>query len=68
MSKKIVGVTVGTTLSPSAIERKLKPVKTVNGVAPDENGNVKIEYTKEDKAEMVNDVLAALPKWEGGMY
>ena len=37
---KIIGVTVGTPLSPSKIEDKLKPIKTVNGVDPDENGNV----------------------------
>ena len=43
MSKKIIGVTVGTPLSPSKIEEKLKPVKTVNGVTPDENGNVNVE-------------------------
>lgn len=40
MSRKIIGVTVGTSLSPSKIDEKLKPVKTVNGVAPDETGNV----------------------------
>ncbi len=43
MSKKIYGVTVGTPMSPATIEEKLKPVKTVNGVAPDENGNVNVE-------------------------
>ena len=40
MSKKIIGATVGTTISTSAINRKLSPVKFVNGVAPDVNGNV----------------------------
>ena len=40
---KIVGVTVGTTISPAAIEKKVKPVKMVNGISPDESGNVKIE-------------------------
>lgn len=25
-------------------------------------------YTEDDKTEMVNDVLAALPTWEGGSY
>lgn len=39
---KIIGVTVGTPISPRKIEEKLKPVKTVNGVAPDENGNVAV--------------------------
>ena len=43
MSRRIIGVTVGTPISPKAIERKLKPVKTVNGVEPDENGNVAVE-------------------------
>lgn len=42
MSKKIIGVTVGTTISPKKIEKELKPVKTVNGQAPDENGNVAV--------------------------
>lgn len=42
MNKKIMGVTVGTSLSPSKIEEEIKPVKTVNGRAPDENGNVEV--------------------------
>lgn len=46
MSKKIIGVTVGTTLSPAKIQDKLKPIKTVNGVAPDENGDVKVSSSK----------------------
>lgn len=40
---KIIGVTVGTPISPATIERKLKPVKTVNGIGADEDGNVNIE-------------------------
>ena len=48
---KIIGVTVGTPTSPSKMEQELKPVKTVNGVAPDANGNVEtgntIYYSKE---------------------
>lgn len=43
MSKKIIGVTVGTPISPKKIEDKINPVKTVNGKAPDENGNVEVE-------------------------
>ena len=35
-------VTVGTPISPSKIEEKLNPVKTINGVKPDENGNVQL--------------------------
>ena len=37
---KIIGVTVGTPTSPLKINDELKPVKTVNGSAPDDNGNV----------------------------
>ena len=43
MSKKIIGATVGTTISPKTIRDKLKPVQTVNGVEPDKNGNVNVE-------------------------
>ena len=46
MSKKIVGVTVGTTISPKLLDKKLKPVKTVNGVEPDENGNATLTAEK----------------------
>ena len=40
MSKGIIGVTVGTSISPISMEDRIKPVKSVNGVVPDENGNV----------------------------
>ena len=40
MTEKIIGITVGTPTSPSKIEEEIKPVKTVNGVEPDDNGNV----------------------------
>lgn len=40
---KIYGVTVGTPINPAHIEDQIKPVKTVNGKAPDENGNVEVE-------------------------
>lgn len=43
MSRKIIGVTVGTPISPAVIEEELRPVKTVNGVAPDESGNVEVD-------------------------
>lgn len=43
MRKKVIGVTVGTPLKPSKIEEEIKPIKTVNNVAPDENGNVEIK-------------------------
>ena len=39
---KIIGATVGTTISPKRIEDKIKPVKTVNNQEPDENGNVEV--------------------------
>jgi hypothetical protein len=40
MKRKIIGITVGTPTSPSRMERELKPVKSVNGVTPDSDGNV----------------------------
>lgn len=40
---KIIGVTVGTPISPQTIKDKLKPVLSVNGTKPDENGNVEVE-------------------------
>lgn len=43
MSKKIMGVTVGTPTSPKKIEKEIKPIKTVNGIEPDANGNVNID-------------------------
>lgn len=43
MSRKIIGITVGTPISPASLERKLNPVKSINGVGADENGNVEID-------------------------
>ena len=43
MKRKIVGVTVGTTMNPYRIREKIKPVTSVNGNEPDENGNVTID-------------------------
>ena len=40
---KIIGVTVGTPMSPQSIREKLKPVTSVNGVGADANGNVNVE-------------------------
>lgn len=48
MSRKIIGVTVGTPLSPAKIEEKIKPVKTVNGVSPDASGNVEVKVGVSD--------------------
>lgn len=42
MSIKIMGATVGTPTSPTKIKDEIKPVQTVNGQAPDKNGNVNI--------------------------
>lgn len=58
--RKIIGVTVGTPTSPSKIGEELKPVKTVNGVKPDKNGNVQVSTPtvdlsgKADKPLVVN--------------
>ena len=43
MSTKIIGATVGTPIKPSRIGKELKPVKTVNGVFPDKNGDVAVQ-------------------------
>jgi len=43
MKRKIIGVTVGTPISPTAIEGEIKPIKTVNGQKPDANGNVEVD-------------------------
>lgn len=43
MRKKILGATLSTPLSPEKIEKEINPVKTVNGKAPDENGNVEVD-------------------------
>lgn len=63
---KIIGVTVGTPTSPQKMEQEINPVKSVNGVLPDENGNVEVKgdpytLTAEDKASIVADVLSAMP-------
>lgn len=42
---KIVGVTVGTNISPQALKEKLKPVLSVNDVKPDADGNVTLAIT-----------------------
>jgi hypothetical protein len=52
---KIYGVTVGTPISPAKIAEKLKPVKTVNGVTPDENGNVVVDQVDESH---INTLIA----------
>ena len=42
MNKKIVGVTVGTPIRPESMRSKMQAVKSVNGVAPDDDGNVDV--------------------------
>ena len=37
-------------------------VQSVNGIVPDENGNVVI------KIPTIEDILSALPTWTGGSY
>lgn len=52
----IKGNTVGTPLSLTKIEEKLQPVKTINGVLPDESGNVEVStVTPEILEEYIND-------------
>lgn len=67
MNRKIIGITVGTPISISKIGSELKPVKTVNSIAPDLTGNVKIlaedvgAPTKEQLEELSYE-LDNLPK------
>ena len=42
---KIIGITVGTNISPQTITEKLNPVLSVNDVTPDEGGNAKIDLS-----------------------
>ena len=46
---RVIGVTVGTPLSPKMIREKLKPVTSVNGAEADENGNVTIDGASPEK-------------------
>lgn len=63
---KIIGVTVGTPTSPSKMEEELKPVKTVNGITPDENGNVQlpggggggVAFETDDTLKLENGILS----------
>jgi hypothetical protein len=67
-SSEIYGTLVTTPIAPE----KIAPngiVKTINGVAPNENGNVVIEGGGVvDTNEIVNEVLAALPAARGVSY
>ena len=60
--RKIIGVTVGTPTSPEAMAAKIKPVTSVNGATPDENGNVELlgyatEQYVQDYAQPKGDYL-----------
>ena len=59
MRRKIIGVTVGTPLSLSKIKSELKPVQTVNNIAPDKNGNVDV------KGQLTEEQTALLNKLSG---
>lgn len=48
-NRPIIGNTVGTPVSAAQVERELKPVKTVNNVTPDENGNVNVDLPEHVK-------------------
>ncbi len=63
MSRKIIGVTVGTPMSQAKIEEELKPVKTINGVHPDNAGNVEIEAGKGDKGEPGYSPVRGVDYW-----
>lgn len=61
---KIIGVTVGTPLSPKMIKDKLHPISSVNSKEPDENGNVELTAADvgavetEQLPEAIDDALA----------
>lgn len=44
---KVIGITVGTPISKEKIKEISGEVKTVNGVKPDDNGDVKITIPKQ---------------------
>lgn len=48
---KIIGVTVGTTISPRTIKDRLNPVLSVNGEKPDDDGNIEVAMNFEDLSE-----------------
>lgn len=60
--RKIVGVTVGTPLSADTIKKKLNPVLSVNGVRPDESGNIDVgvgnNFTTDETLSFKDGVLS----------
>lgn len=69
MRKKIIGVTVGTPTSPAKMEKVINPVKTVNGIAPDEAGNVTLTEIA-DTITLLNDcgIIAPVADGSGAIY
>lgn len=63
MNRKIMGVTVGTPISPQKIKEEIKPVQTVNGQAPDENGNVDIEVGGGGGGGIERETDPTVPAW-----
>ena len=59
---KIVGITVGTPLSPDKLKEKIRPVTSVNGVKPDENGNVMVagggSFATDETLKMKDGILS----------
>lgn len=62
---KIIGVTVGTPLSPQTIKEKLKPVLSVNDKKPNANGNVEVAFTLEELTEEQKASLKGDPGADG---
>ena len=62
---KIIGVTVGTPISPKLIKEKLKPVTSVNGIEADENGNVEVEIPEGSIGEPGKDGISVTHSWSG---
>lgn len=42
MNRPIIGATVGTPISPARVEKEIHPVKTINGISADKDGNIDI--------------------------
>ena len=63
--RKIIGVTVGTPISPNLIKEKLKPVTSVNGIEADENGNVEVEIPEGADGEPGKDGISVTHSWSG---
>lgn len=60
MKRRIIGVTVGTPLSPKSIMDKLGPVTSVNGVKADKDGNVEVKVDSVSDEQIASSVEAYL--------